>query len=891
MRGVLDRRSPRELSYSPALVYPSKFHQRPSSHYSHTRSSDAVYRHPRHHYPTPAYNLPRPSLEREAWGPARQHVPSIQPTSRKADLSKHHSEPTTFRPMFRQFQYPAKVPSIPAKIHHAQSQRGRINTTINDTEMRPSYASHQTSRILTPQSISSDSEEELLLRAEEENSDSISEPPSLSDSHSRDSEEHGYDSEAVPPYQAVEEQHYQSFSSSGRPESVMSTKSVEVQVEHTKKKKKKEKQRKFSPASTLTPLREEEEKPKLPHKAKAPPVFPAHQSPQFIPQPIIYQMPQPFPMPFPVYPPTPQYIYPPYYPQQYAPPPVTVPEQRPTVPLPTYKRARATQYAQASSATEKKPETPAPKAPSFVDIIPDINFRMTPAPDSADVKYRRPVALEIGIGESKSLAEHFQEKLPEVNAKLTTRESERPRREHKDRSNEELLEIRKELLRRASPRTSLGEERKESPWRGDAVQREKADRLAAGSSSVAKEERRTERRTREREEKPHRQPRAPTEIPASSAAKEVKKEEKAAASKPAPLKTETQKPTPKSASKPAAEIKKPEAAASTRPVVDLSAETKSTPKAGSARPVVDLSAAAKPALKPEAAAPKPETAASKPAPAATLSAPKTGPAQIGKPGTDNVKAAEKASVALPAKEGPVTSKAGGKFGLVVTKPETETTPKPEPVPVIMGKEQASGFTAHAVKAESQSAQTKLDLPGAKALLVPGIGSNTPGSTKSVASPRSVGESTPKPGALIMPGIGSNTPSTMERGNAFTLPPKFEPEALRTSPTQGTMIIPGTGKAFPIPQAGFDKSSVLKRGTTIPAFERQGTQGSDSTVSRPNTEPSDVIIPFTGKTGSLERAKTGVVGTPKSTEKPSTFRPAVVEETKEENKPSRPVKMQ
>ena len=807
-------------------------------------------------------------------------MPALQPTSRKADLVKHHSEPGTFRPMFRHFQYPAKVPAIPDKIHRGLQSRGRINVTVNEAEMHPSYVSHQNSRLLTPESLSQDSEEELLLRAEEGSSDEVSEPPSLTESEEEQISREEQQFEQAPPYQAMEEEHYRSFrsSSSARPPSVLSSKSVEVQVEPVKPKKKKKKKPKPkpSPPSSLSPLEEVEEKPKAPHKAKAPPAFPAHQSPQFFPQPIIYQMPQPFPMPFPIYPPTPQYYYPPYY---QSPPPVYRPPSPEQPVQVVHKRERSTQYATVAKETKKPVETPSPRGPSFGDVLADIDRRLTtPVPDTTDVKYRRAVALEIGIGESKSLAERFQQKLPTVNAKLNSRDSERPRIEHKDKSTTELLEIRKELLRHGnSPRTSVMEE---APWRGDAAQIEKADRLAAGNSTVIK-------RQREEEERGRRSALSKLVVTNESgmtvATREVQTRREDAARQGTEKVSASSEVVPKNAAKPGV-IDKPGSkvgnATKTENAIQkpeqLAKAAVSSPKLGA-----ELSAPAKPGLKPGLAKPGPENSATIISGSIQLGTPSTvakletaiakpGAVQLGVPSTPPAKLDEKSAGVATAKQG-VILKPGPDIKQVPTKPGPTTSDTParvgEPLPAALTPK------AEALPSKAGVSNTASTEPSKSVLA-------KPGQTSSGSS------------------IPSARPEERSQTVPFALTPKAVLEAL--SPKAG---------------AKFGSSDVLSKpglrvpGSETPSFSKDKAPGFEALATKasvgvagpkPGTDTPTSVV--SAKSAAEALAKPGS-DTPKSAlfpksgaMKPGAKIETVVEESKEETKKDskpagRPVKMQ
>ena len=877
MQGMYEHRSPRPPSYSPTPIYPSKFHRRPStSQYSQADLFPAYRRSSRHHYPAPAYSIPRPSVERQGWLSSRAHVPALQPASRKTDLTKHHSEPGTFRTMFRQFQYPAKVPAIPDRIHRGQQPRGRINITVNEAEMHPSYVSHQTSRLLTPESLSEDSEEELLLRAEEGSSDGVSEPPSLTESDEDQMSREEQQFEQAPPYQAMEEEHYRSFrSTSSRPASVLSSKSVQVQVEIAKPKKKKKKKPKVSPPSSLSPLHEEEEKPKPSHKAKAPPAFPAHQSPQFIPQPIIYQMPQPFPMPFPIYPPNPQYYYQPYY---QSPQPTYRPPS-PERPAPVVnKRERSTQYITATKADQKPVDPPTPRPPLFQDVLVDIDRRLTtPVPDTADVKYRKAVALEIGIGETKSLAERFQQKLPSVSAKLNSRDSERPRLEHRDKSNTELLEIRKEMLKHGnSPRASIVEE---APWRGDAAQIEKADRLAAGNSSV------TKRQGQDGEERGRRSGLGrPVVVVTDSGLREeaVRQVTEKTVSKPIAKPSAVEKPlsggkTESAIQKPGTEIKPAELLTKAGPLGKPQGPAPAKVENPPPKSAPELPSPAKPGLKPGSA--KPESATT------VIS----GSIQLGPPSTTaKFGAAPKSAVeSLPiAKPGPaqlvVSDTSPVKAG--VARQESASLagkqgPKLGPDKLVPAK---AGFAAPGADTPAKAGERVQTLPSAL----------TPKAVLEALSPKagvsSAANAEPSKSVLAKPSLtssGSNLPAiTRPEERIQTLPTALTPRAVleALSPKAGAKPGPADILSKPglrIPTSETPASTKEK----APGFEALATKASTRAEPRPGTDtPSSVVS---------SRSTAGLMKAGSDTPKPAALG-ALKSGAEESKQPAgRPVKMQ
>lgn len=405
--------------------------------------------------------------------------------------------------MFKQFQYPSKIPNTPDRIHRLHTKCGKINSAINDADMRPSYQSHKSSKRLSPETLS-ESEEEVLYRAQEEDWEQISEPPSLDEScyisASEGEQEAGHS--MLSPYQLVEELHYRSNQTSrsgSRASSAASNRAREDdRPRHSSKKKSKPKRTKQPSEGELSPLHEEEERPKRKHqKAQAPLPFPKpkkrpspRSNTRYVTQPILFPVPQPYPMPFPMYSPMNQMYYPP--------PPAPQSMESPQInPVVQQKRETSTQYTQAlPEAVQTEPTAPQSTS-AFLDALAEIDKRLshskgrlTPEPESKTL--RKPVVLGIGLAEGKSLAEHFKEKLPEVSAKLHSRDSSRTPQKHASKSTAQLLEIRKELLRPASANSRLSNASGASDPHIESVstrsidpgQLERADRLAAGMSVV-----------------------------------------------------------------------------------------------------------------------------------------------------------------------------------------------------------------------------------------------------------------------------------------------------------------------------------------------------------------------------------------------------------------------
>jgi hypothetical protein len=500
-------------------------------------------------------------------------------------------------------------------------------------------------------------------------------------------------------------------------------------------------------------------------------------------------------------------------------------------------------------------------------------------PDSTDVKYRRAVALEIGIGESKSLAERFQQKLPGINAKLNSRDSERPRIEHKDKSTTELLEIRKELLRHGnSPRTSVMEE---APWRGDAAQIEKADRLAAGNSTVIK-------RQREEEERGRRSALSKLVVTNESgmtvATREVQPRREDVVRQGAEKVSASSEVVPKNAAKPGVidklgskvgnvtktenAIQKPE---------QLAKAAVSSPKLGA-----ELSPPAKPGLKPGLAKPGPENSATIISGSIQLGAPgtvaklgaaiaKPGTVQLGVPNTPPAKSDEKPPGLVAAKQG-VTPKPGPDLKLVPPK----SGPAGSDTPARLGERLPAAPTPKAEALPSKAG-------------VSSTANTEP--TKSVLA---------KPGQTLS---GSSIPAVRpeERVQAvpFALTPRAVLEAL--SPKAG--VKPGSAEVLSKPGLRFPVSETSSSTREkAPGFEALATKASVGVAGpKPGADtPSSVV---SAKSAAETLAKPGS-DTPKSAlfPKSGVMKPgvrletAVIEESKEETKKDskpagRPVKMQ
>ena len=508
--------------FSRSTHHTSRFSRPRAGRQTHSRSFDHLpYVQSRRYYDPPKYRDRSDSPERWQhslahsrnrsteslrWSSPKVHLPTVLPTSTKADLGRgypHLRTKTGDPPMFKQFQYPTKVPTTPDRIHRGTIKWGKVNSTVNDSDMRPSYQSHKNSKRLSPEPLS-ESEEEVLYRAEEEDWERISEPPSIEDescyiSASEGEQEAGHS--MLGPYQLVEEEHYRSnltSRSGSRSSSVASNRAREEDPPRHRSRKKSKAKRKQQPSEgELSPLHEEEEErsKKKRQKAQAPLSFPKPKkrpSPRahtrYVTQPILFPVPQPYPMPFPMYSP----MTPMYYPPQPASQSMEVPRIDPIV---QSKKATCTQFTQASPEAVQTEPTGPQSTSAFLEALAEMDRRLGPPPvhSVAEARaLRKPVALGIGLTADKSLAEHFQQKLPQVSAKLHSRDSSRTRQTHAEKSSAQLLEIRRDLLRPASANSRLSnasgasDPRLESASMRsiDPAQLERADRLAAGMSVV-----------------------------------------------------------------------------------------------------------------------------------------------------------------------------------------------------------------------------------------------------------------------------------------------------------------------------------------------------------------------------------------------------------------------
>lgn len=484
--------------FSPSTHHPTRFAKTHSSRMAPSRSFEYLPYVPPPRYENPRYrnrsdspmqplnhrsiahsrNLSNDSLRRSF---PRVHIPTLLPVNSKSDLVKdyRHLRPSSKDfPMFKQFHYPERVPSTPDKIHRTTVKHGKVNSTVTDSEMRPSYHSHNKyTHPFSPEPLS-ESEEELLYRAEEDMSERLSEP--------RSPDETCY----VSASEGEAEESYQMYHSNvtSRSSSVASIR------EKSEKKKRRKKEKMPVSEGILTPLKEieEEKQRKKAQKAQAPLSFPKPKrrpSPrshmQYVTQPVLYPVPQPYPMPFPMYSP----LSPPVY---YPPPPHSHSMEVPhTEPIHREKREISTQYSQPQPEAVQTEYTGPQSTSAFFEALAEIDRKLGLTEPSilgheTPKALRKPVALEIGLAHGKSLAEQFKERLPEVSAKLRSRDSSHPRSSHKTKSPAQLLEIRKEMLRPGSVNTrgSNVSSTADSLKNIDPGQLERADRLAAGMSVV-----------------------------------------------------------------------------------------------------------------------------------------------------------------------------------------------------------------------------------------------------------------------------------------------------------------------------------------------------------------------------------------------------------------------
>ena len=226
--------------------------------------------------------------------------------------------------------------------------------------------------------------------------------------------------------------------------------------------------------------------------------------PQFyMPAPIVYQLPSPYSM----YPPHMQY----YYPQQ----PLSYSPYPPTPP--PYFHAHSNPFTSPTSRPSKRDTStqvhtratspPTPKANPTAPTLPrPVSALKIPAtkPDSPGTEFAQddtgptnpsPIALEIGLSDSKSLADIFRERRKDFDDRANQRKV--PKSTHSGKSPAELLALRKEMLKAPS----LTSKPSPSPKPQDLVidfeparkktepPSELLDRLAAGSKAkVTKKE-------------------------------------------------------------------------------------------------------------------------------------------------------------------------------------------------------------------------------------------------------------------------------------------------------------------------------------------------------------------------------------------------------------------
>ena len=211
--------------------------------------------------------------------------------------------------------------------------------------------------------------------------------------------------------------------------------------------------------------------------------------PQFyMPPPIVYQLPSPYsmyPAPMPYYYP---YSYPPYSQPQSPTPPAFQPHPNP---FSATKRDSGTQVRATSPPTPKARPT-APMLPRPVSALKVL----APKPDSPGTEQDdtgptipSPIALEIGLSDSKSLADIFRERRKDFDQRAVIRKT--AKATHSEKTAAELLALRKEMLKPPS----LASKPASSPKDSDLVldfdsARKKSepppdllDRLAAGSKA------------------------------------------------------------------------------------------------------------------------------------------------------------------------------------------------------------------------------------------------------------------------------------------------------------------------------------------------------------------------------------------------------------------------
>lgn len=216
--------------------------------------------------------------------------------------------------------------------------------------------------------------------------------------------------------------------------------------------------------------------------------------PQFyMPPPIVYQLPSPYsmyPAAMPYYYPPQPYSYPPYSQPQSPAPPAFKPHPNP---FSAEKRDSSTQVRATSPPTPKaRPNAPSLPRPVYALKVP------ASKPDSPGTELAQddtgptipsPIALEIGLSESKSLADIFRERRKDFDQRSAQRKA--AKATHSEKTASELLALRKEMLKPPS----LASKPSPSPKASDLLldfetDRKKSepppdllDRLAAGSKA------------------------------------------------------------------------------------------------------------------------------------------------------------------------------------------------------------------------------------------------------------------------------------------------------------------------------------------------------------------------------------------------------------------------
>ena len=214
--------------------------------------------------------------------------------------------------------------------------------------------------------------------------------------------------------------------------------------------------------------------------------------PQFyMPPPIVYQLPSPYsmyPASMPYYYPPQPYAYPPYSQPQSPVPPAFKPHPNPFT---SEKRDSGTQVRVASPPTPKArltaPSLPRPvsalKVPASKPDSPEL------AQDDTGPTIPSPIALEIGLSESKSLADIFRERRKDFDQRTVPRKA--AKTTYAEKTPAELLALRKEMLKppslsskpSPSPKSSGFALDFESDRKKSEPPSELLDRLAAGSKA------------------------------------------------------------------------------------------------------------------------------------------------------------------------------------------------------------------------------------------------------------------------------------------------------------------------------------------------------------------------------------------------------------------------